>query len=122
MQGRLAHVWYVTLDCRDPDALAAFWSELLGLPVHGTFGDAFVMLERPADDAVAMAFQRVPEPKAVKNRCHVDLRVDDLQAVTELVESRGGSRLADHDEESFRWRVMRDPEGNEFCLMPSGQS
>jgi predicted enzyme related to lactoylglutathione lyase len=122
MQGRPAHVWYVTLDCRDPDALAAFWSELLGLPVRGAFGDAFVMLERPSDDAVAMAFQRVPEPKAVKNRCHVDLRVDDLQAVTELIESRGGARLADHDEEGFGWRVMRDPEGNEFCLMPSGQS
>jgi predicted enzyme related to lactoylglutathione lyase len=122
MEGHPAHVWYVTLDCRDPDALAAFWSELLGLPIRGTFGDAFVLLERHSDDAVAMAFQRVPEPKAVKNRCHVDLRVDDLQAVTELIESRGGSRLTDRDEEGFRWRVMRDPEGNEFCLMPSGQS
>jgi len=57
----------------------------------------------------------------VKNRCHVDLRVDDLQGVTEL-ESRGGSRLTDRDDEGFRWRVMRDPGGNEFCLMPSGQS
>ncbi|MGZ5353903.1 MAG: VOC family protein [Actinomycetota bacterium] len=47
--------------------------------------------------------------------------VDDLAAVTALVERLGGARLADHEEEDFHWRVMRDPEGNEFCLMPSGQ-
>jgi predicted enzyme related to lactoylglutathione lyase len=116
-----AHVWYVTIDCRDPEALAVFWSELLGLPVKGRFGTNFVMLERPAPDAVALAFQRVPEPKVVKNRAHVDLRLDDLDAVTALVERLGGGRLADHEEEGFRWRVMHDPEGNEFCLMPSGQ-
>ncbi|MGZ8604089.1 MAG: VOC family protein [Actinomycetota bacterium] len=52
---------------------------------------------------------------------HVDLRIDDLAAVTALVERLGGARLADHEEEDFHWRVMRDPEGNEFCLMPSGQ-
>jgi predicted enzyme related to lactoylglutathione lyase len=68
-----------------------------------------------------MAFQRVPEDKVVKNRAHVDLRIDDLDAVTDLVERLGGSRVEDHDEEGFRWRVMQDPEGNEFCLMPSGQ-
>jgi predicted enzyme related to lactoylglutathione lyase len=111
----------LTVDCRDTERLAEFWSELLGLPVRGTFGDAFVLLDRPSEDAVAMAFQRVPEDKVVKNRAHVDLRIEDLDAVTALVESRGGSRIADHDEEGFRWRVMTDPEGNEFCLMPSGQ-
>jgi predicted enzyme related to lactoylglutathione lyase len=121
MQDRPAHVWYVTVDCHDPDALAAFWSRVLGLEVRGRFGEDFVMLERPTEDAVAMAFQRVPEGKVVKNRAHVDLRIDDLDAVTSLVESLGGSRVEDHDEEGFRWRVMRDPEGNEFCLMPSGQ-
>jgi predicted enzyme related to lactoylglutathione lyase len=111
----------VTVDCHDPDALAGFWSRVLGLEVRGTFGADFVMLARPSEDAVAMAFQRVPEPKVTKNRAHVDLRIDDLDGVTRLVESLGGARVQDHEEEGFRWRVMRDPEGNEFCLMPSGQ-
>ena len=57
----------------------------------------------------------------VKNRVHVDLRIDDLDGVTALVERLGGSRVEDHEDEDFRWRVMRDPDGNEFCLMPSGQ-
>lgn len=118
---RPAHVWYVTVDGHDPEALAAFWSQILGVAVKGRFGDDFVMLERPTEEAVAMAFQRVPEAKVVKNRAHVDLQIDDLDAVTELVERLGGSRVEDHHEEVFRWRVMRDPEGNEFCLMPTGQ-
>lgn len=89
--------------------------------MKGRFGTSFVMLDGPAEDAVALALQRVPEPKVAKNRAHVDLRLDDLDAVTALVEELGGARLADHEEEGFRWRVMRDPEGNEFCLTPSGQ-
>lgn len=116
----MAQVWYVTIDCRDPERLAQFWSELLGVGVAGWFGERFVVLERPAEEAVALAFQLVPEDKTVKNRAHVDLRIADLEAVTAWIEERGGSRLADHDEEGMRWRVMADPEGNEFCLMPRG--
>jgi len=122
MSDAKVRVWYVTVDCHDPETLAAFWRGLLGVEVAGTFGDAFVFLKRPSDEAVAMAFQRVPEDKVVKNRVHPDLHVDDLEGVTQWVEANGGQRLEDHDEEGFRWRVMRDPEGNEFCLVPSGQT
>ena len=118
MKSSPAHVWYVTIDCHDPQRLAGFWSALLGLEIKGTFGssDYLVMLARPSDDAVALAFQRVPEPKVGKLRAHPDLEVRDLEAVTELVLSLGGERVADHEEEGYAWRVMRDPEGNEFCL------
>ncbi|HZD17338.1 MAG TPA: VOC family protein [Actinomycetota bacterium] len=121
MDSPKAQIWYVTVDCHDPDGLGAFWSKLLGVEVAGWFGSNFVFLERPSEDAVAMAFQLVPEDKVVKNRAHVDLRVDDLDAVSRWVEEQGGSRLADHEEQGMRWRVMADPEGNEFCLMPRSQ-
>ena len=58
---RNAHVWYVTMDCKDPDRLAAFWKVLLEVEIAGTFGQNFVFLRRPSEDAVAMAFQRVPD-------------------------------------------------------------
>jgi predicted enzyme related to lactoylglutathione lyase len=118
-----AHVWYVTIDCADPQKLAEFWSQLLGLENKGTFGssDYLVMLARPSDDAVALAFQRVPEPKVGKLRAHPDLEVTDLEAVTTLAESLGATRVADHEEDGYAWRVMQDPEGNEFCLMPNNE-
>ena len=31
-----AHVWYMTIDCTDPQKLAGFWSKLLGLEIKGT--------------------------------------------------------------------------------------
>ena len=118
-----AHVWYVTIDCADPQRLAGFWSKLLGLEIKGTFGsgDYLVMLGRPSEEAVALAFQRVPEPKVGKLRAHPDLEVKDLEAVTALAESLGARRVADHEEDGYAWRVMQDPEGNEFCLMPNDE-
>ncbi len=67
-----------------------------------------------------MSFQRVPEPKITKNRVHLDLVVDDVNAATARIESLGGRRRrpgADFTEYGFSWRTMADPEGNEFCLI-----
>ena len=123
MKSSPAHVWYLTIDCEDPHVLAAFWSKVLGLEIkEGGFGDYLVMLSRPSEGAVALAFQRVPEPKVGKLRAHPDLEVQDIEAVTELVLSLGGERVEDHEEEGYAWRVMRDPEGNEFCLMPNDET
>ena len=61
----------------------------------------------------SMVFAPVPEPKTVKNRLHWDVYgdVDDLVA-------RGATPLW----EMPRWRVLADPEGNEFCVFaPRGE-
>lgn len=113
---------YVVIDCIDPEALAAFWAELLGVEIAGRFGEGtYVFLEAASDGAPRFAFQRVPEPKIAKNRVHVDLTVDDLEAVTSWLESHGGERASDHEEDGYRWRVALDPEGNELCLVPPAQ-
>jgi predicted enzyme related to lactoylglutathione lyase len=66
-----------------------------------------------------VCFQRVPEAKSGKNRMHFDLGVDDVDLATARIEALGGAR-ADHDdfhEHGYSWRLMADPEGNEFCLI-----
>ena len=57
--------------------------------------------------------------QTVKNRLHFDLEVDDIGAATERIERLGGKRLPSDDfsEYGFHWRVMTDPDGNEFCLV-----
>jgi len=67
-----------------------------------------------------MILQRVPEPKVGKNRAHLDIQVDGLDTGTARVEALGG-RWMEPDEnrethDGFGWRVMADPEGNEFCI------
>jgi predicted enzyme related to lactoylglutathione lyase len=65
-----------------------------------------------------MNFQPVGEPTSGKARLHVDVLVRDLDAGVERVLSLGGSDTGARDE-LLRGRiaVMRDPEGNEFCLL-----
>ena len=44
------------------------------------------------------------------------LRVSELDQAALRAVDLGGRQLAEHDERGRQWRVMADPEGNEFCL------
>ena len=59
-----------------------------------------------------MFFQEVPEPKAAKNRLHLDIEVADRVAEVARLTAKGAKAIAQLD----TWTVLRDPEGNEFCL------
>jgi predicted enzyme related to lactoylglutathione lyase len=113
MSLRLAHV---TLDCDDPQVVAAFWSAALDRPIEAEPSEFFVSIGIAGDDGPAWFFIKVPEPKTAKNRMHVDLEADDREKeITRLLEL-GATRGADHDEYGVAWTVMADPEGNEFCI------
>jgi predicted enzyme related to lactoylglutathione lyase len=103
----------LAIDCKQPAALAAWWQRLLGGSVE-VDASGVVTLHTP--DGLAIDFAPVPEPKTVKNRLHLDLRSGDLAAATEQAEALGATR-ADDIYDGGRWQVMRDPEGNEFCLL-----
>lgn len=80
-------------------------------------------VEDPEDDPGAVEpsspghprlyFQKVPEPKAVKNRVHLDLRADDVEAEVKRLAALGAAELHRHGS----WVTLRDPEGNEFCMV-----
>jgi predicted enzyme related to lactoylglutathione lyase len=76
-----------------------------------------VVLKPQDGDAPELLLQRVPEPKVAKNRMHLDMRIVDLGAEAARLEGLGARRLGDEiEEDGFRWFVMADPEGNEFCV------
>jgi len=105
----------VTFDAADALALARFWAAVFGSDVdeESTADKAFV--EAAGWGGPNIWFIRVPEPKTAKNRMHFDLRapgavaaeVTRLEALGAVVERRDPSHT-----------VMRDPEGNEFCVEP----
>jgi predicted enzyme related to lactoylglutathione lyase len=108
----------VAFDAADPYELAQFWSNVTGRPVHED--------DKPSSDEVLIElgngtnlfFQRVPEPKSVKNRVHVCLRPDSTRD-EELDRVLGlGATLAEdfRNADGTGWVVMHDPEGNEFCI------
>ena len=73
-------------------------------------------------------FQKVPEPKVVKNRVHLDVNVGGghqialderksrVNAEVERLTALGARSLRPVEEMGEYWVVMADPEGNEFCL------
>jgi predicted enzyme related to lactoylglutathione lyase len=109
----------IAIDCADPLALARFWAGVLGTTIESPSGDGthYVDLE-PAPGIPILRFQRVPEPKMMKNRLHLDLSVRDLDQACARVEALGGRRVLAQAlaENGYVWTVMQDPEGNEFCL------
>lgn len=115
--GRLHHV---VIDCPDPDALADFYSALLGLPVNYRSDDWVVVSEN--DTTSGIAFQRAPDlqPPQWRNRerpqqMHLDVMVDDVDGADRLVLDLGAQRLWEDEGES---RVYADPAGHPFCLIP----
>ncbi|UOY01473.1 VOC family protein [Blastococcus sp. PRF04-17] len=111
----------VVVDCRDPDALAAFWSAVLDYRVLSR-DDGEVEIGPEAGfggAAPTIVFGRVPDPMPGKLRWHIDVNPTDRDQDAELRRLLDlGAVPADvgqTGEES--WHVLADPEGNEFCLL-----
>jgi predicted enzyme related to lactoylglutathione lyase len=106
----------VVFDCADQVRLVRFWAAVLGgEPVDRDHDWSYV---DPPGGRLRLAFQRVPEGKTVKNRLHLDVQVDDIDAERTRLAAAGARAVTDMRTDSHgRFQVMLDPEGNEFCLV-----
>ena len=103
------------VDARDPVALGRWWQDALGWVVVNDDPEEFEI--RPtADRLPGLLFVRVPEPKTIKNRLHLDFRPDHRDAEVERFLALGATR-ADVGQGEEAWVVLADPEGNEFCVL-----
>jgi catechol 2,3-dioxygenase-like lactoylglutathione lyase family enzyme len=107
----------LSVDAHDVDALARFWSAVLGWPEVGR-EDGVIELADPAGTVPTLLFARVPEEKIVKNRVHLDVspvgcdQAEELERLLAL-----GATRVDVGQGDVSWIVLADPEGNEFCLL-----
>jgi hypothetical protein len=114
----------VTIDCHNPADVAKFWNEALHWGGVGVAADGSSAVCGPALGGTYLEFVRVPEDKTVKNRVHLgcdagqlDHLDDEIQRLLAL-----GASVAWEEEfpaavgTHYRNVVLRDPEGNEFCL------
>jgi hypothetical protein len=134
----------IVFDCADPAVMMAFWGPALGYlpepppPGYASWADFAAdrdiprsewhgALQDPAGEGPRLFFQIVPEPKTVKNRVHLDIGVTPRRGtvaeqrgpiaakVAELV-ALGATEVETIEEGGGMFTVMRDPEGNEFCV------
>ena len=109
----------VTITCRDKHALAAFWCGLLGVEVRGEFGQ-YLGLHPHEPGHPRLVFQQVESPGDVVGRAHLDLESHDVEDDARRAVELGATLVQDVEDFGVRWKVMADPEGNPFCLVPAG--
>ena len=111
----------IVVDARDPEALAAWWAEVLGYRVLGREDGAVEIGPEAGFGGAAptLVFAPVSGPTLGKVRLHIDVNPTDRDQAAELERLLGlGATRADvgqTGEES--WHVLADPEGNPFCLL-----
>lgn len=142
----MAYTFQVVIDSAEPHALADWWADALGWEVEpsdeefirgqiaagnateedttthrGTLvwkAGSAIRHPEGQDAAPRVLFQLVPEPKTVKNRVHLDVRIggDDPRAVVERLIAKGAKHLHEGSQGPFRWTTLADPQGNELCI------
>ena len=112
----------IVIDCADHEVVVPFWAAALGWERRDV-NEQYVSLSPPADQRgatgprpVPLLFQKVPEPKGIKNRVHLDWRSEDRVAAVARLRDLGATEIATRSLGDFTWTVMADPEGNEFCV------
>jgi hypothetical protein len=113
----------IAMDARDDSALGRFWAEALGWSVSSEEPgvtslepEGFVY---PDPVAVCIDILRVPEPKTVKNRVHIDLATTSVAHQADLVARLQdlGATPVHVGQGDVPWTVLADPEGNEFDVL-----
>lgn len=67
--------------------------------------------------AVGILLQRTRDPKVFKERMHLDIETDDVEAEVTRLEALGASRWDHQQERGYDFWVMRDQRDNEFCVL-----
>jgi predicted enzyme related to lactoylglutathione lyase len=111
LSARMGTFLCITIDCADATKMATFWAA----SIEGYSVDPSGIFLR-SDTQPMIFLQQVPEPKSVKNRVHLELVAADRAAQTERLISLGATKVQDYDETGRQWTVLRDPDGQEFCL------
>jgi hypothetical protein len=121
----MAAIRDIVVDCAHPASLARFWAAVLDdyavapydeeelARIGGDPENDPAVLVEPAGDGPRFFFVKVPEPKSVKNRLHLDLRAPEFEPELNRLIALGAQVYADLPD----WATLLDPEGNEFCLL-----
>ena len=110
------------LDCENPEALAAFWSAVLGYVELGREPDGGIEIGPPAGfggPQPTLILSPSTDPKPAKLPLHIDVNPTDRDQAAELERLLAlGARPADVGQTGDEnWHVLQDPEGNVFCLL-----
>ena len=115
-RSRLCHF---VIDVPDLDRGVWFWSAALNAteePLPEQSRHIYRRLRLP-DSEIRILLQKTSDEKTAKERMHLDLESDDVEAEVRRLEALGATRWDHQAERGFEFWVLRDPWGNEFCVL-----
>jgi predicted enzyme related to lactoylglutathione lyase len=115
-RSRLCHF---VIDVSDLDKGVSFWSAVLDAaeePLPEKSCHIYRRLRLP-DSETRILLQKTGDEKTSKERMHLDLETDDVEAEVIRLEALGATRHDHQMERGFDFWVLRDPWGNEFCVL-----
>ena len=115
-RSRVAHF---VIDVDDLDHGVTFWSAALDAkeePLSKASSQVYRRLRLP-DSEIRILLQRTADSKTGKERMHLDLETDDVDAEVQRLEALGATRYDHQQERGYDFWVLRDPWHNEFCVL-----
>lgn len=105
---------WTTINSANPDRLAAFWAALLGgTPRH--VGNEFILVD-PGNNKPKLLFQQSQTQQSALGWFHLDCSAADRSKAIESITQLGGEFVERREDSEGDWIVMRDPDGNPFCI------
>ncbi|MFI6217051.1 VOC family protein [Nocardia brasiliensis] len=117
--GHRSRLCHIVIDVRDLDRALLFWGRALGAteePVNPGSHGVYRRLRLP-DSEVRILLQATADEKVSKERVHIDIETDDVVAEVCRLEALGAVRWDHQQERGYDFWVLRDPWGNEFCVL-----
>jgi predicted enzyme related to lactoylglutathione lyase len=112
---RLRHI---TFACAEPRRLAEFWSGVLGYEPQER-GESWAAVDMDGGGP-ELFFKLSPKSPTIELPVHLDVNVPDREAAVERLVRLGAKIVVTKTQEAGElketWTVMRDPEGNGFCV------
>lgn len=112
-RSRLVHF---VIDVDDLDEATRFWAAALAADeeqVNRGSEHVYRRLRVPGND-VRVLLQLTDDRKTGKERMHLDIETDDVDAEVARLENLGARRV----EKVLGWWVMAAPTGHRFCVVP----
>jgi catechol 2,3-dioxygenase-like lactoylglutathione lyase family enzyme len=109
----------VVVNTTDMDRAVAFWTAALGYrPREAEPDPEFMMLVHPGAERPPVSLQLTQSVPAEPAPVHVDLYTDDQRGQVDRLVGLGATRVTGWDYPADAdFVVLRDPDGNEFCVI-----
>jgi len=107
----------IVIDCNDFDGMLAFWQESLHYVPRKPAKGGWVVLCDPEGRSPNVSLNHHPKKRLVRNRLHLDLYTNRREAEVERLLKIGATRHRQTYGPNDDFIVLKDPDGNLFCVV-----